>query len=165
MTSSSLILVVAVTASILLLGVETGNVITRIETENTDVIAVAGNKVETTIGIGSGTEIGTLEVVVVVVAAAAAAVVLTEKGSDFASAGRLTELKVTIRASPIRRCITSAGVAGGRRPQSRGTVIAGGRTTEVGIVSMSPGQAETTSGGREVRDTKEGTHDDVVSLL
>jgi hypothetical protein len=58
---------------------------------------------------------------------------------------------VTLRATPIRRCITSAGAAGGR-------------TAEVGIVSMSPGQAETTTGDREVRNTKEGTHDDVGNI-
>jgi hypothetical protein len=121
------------------------------------VIIVAGNEVEITFVRGSGTEIGALEMVVV----AAAAVVLTEIGSDFASAGRPAKAKVTLRATPIRRCITSASAPGGRKAQSRGTVIAGGRIAEVGIVSMSPGRAETTTGAREVRDTKEGTHDDM----
>lgn len=144
------------------------------------VVVVAGNGVETTIGIGigTGTEIRTPppeQVAVVVVLTEE-----TEMGSGFASAGRPAELKLTRRrrAGPIRTCITSAGAAalvGGRRRSSnkrnrrRGTGIAGGRTVvEGGIVSTSLGraQAETRTGAREVRDTKEGMHDDdVVSIF
>ena len=159
---------------------------TETETEGTNVIevvvvVVAGNGAETTIGIGigTGTEIRTPSepvAVAVVVVEVEVEVVLTEEteetetemetemGSDFASAGRPAELKlIRRRAGPIRTCITSAGVA-----------LAGGRRTvvEVGIVSMSLGraQAETMTGAREVRDTKEGMHDDddvvvVVSIF
>jgi hypothetical protein len=109
----------------------------------------AGNGFETETEIGSG---GTIEIGTPGAKAAAAA----ETGPDYASAGLLVEPESTLRATPIRWCTSAraAAAAGGKR--SRGAVIAGGRTTEAGIISMSLGRAETTTGARvrEVRNTK-----------
>jgi len=114
----------------------------------------AGNGFETETEIGSG---GTIEIGTPGAKAAAAAAAAAETGPDYASAGLLVEPESTLRATPIRWCTSAraAAAAGGKR--SRGAVIAGGRTTEAaGIVSMSLGRAETTTGARvrEVRNTK-----------
>jgi len=170
LSSSTAVLAVTATTVVLILGIETAeeDVTTTIEEgteteteQRTNVIVIAGNGVETTIGIGTETE---TETEIATPEVAAAALTETEIGSDFASAGRLAGPKLMLRtATSIRRCTSSAGAdSGGRRSKSRGTAIAGGRTAEVGIVSMSLGRAETMTGAREVRDTKEGIQDDVV---
>lgn len=105
---------------------------------------MAGNEVETAIGIPEEEP-----------------VVMAEMGSGFASAGPLTASEPTLSATLIR-VRTSARAAG--EIKSRGTVIADGRISEAGIVSTSLGQAETMTGYREDRNTKEGMHDDSQSL-
>jgi hypothetical protein len=107
-------------------------------------LVVAGNEVETAIGI----EVGIPEV--------EAVVMTTEMGPGYAFAGLPTEPESTIRATLIR-VRTTARAADGMK--SRGTVIAGGKVAEAGIVGTSPGQTETMTGYREVRNTKEGMHD------
>jgi len=124
-----------------------GNETTVIATTNatTNALVVAGNEVETAIGI----EVGIPE-------EEEAVVVITEMGPNYASAGLLTEPESTVRATLIR-VRTSARAAG--EMKSRGTVVADGRIAEAGIVSTSLGRAETMTGYREDRNTKEGMHD------
>jgi hypothetical protein len=123
-----------------------------IATATTNALVVAGNEVETATGIGIEGEGGIPE-------EEAAVVVMMGTGTrpGCASAGLLAEPGSTVRATPIR-VHTSARAAGGMK--GRGTVVAGGRVAEAGIVSTShAGQTETMSGYREVRNTKEGMRD------